>query len=164
MGKVLVQAAMVEGKHVTFLPSYGPEMRGGTANCSLVIADEEIASPVITTYDILVVMNQPSYDKFVPHIAENGCLFVNTSLVEDIQPLAPSITCIGHTFTDDAGAIGDVRLCNFVAVGRIVKETEIVAFSTVVTQMKELTAKRPELYESNIAALEKGFGASTPSL
>lgn len=159
MGKVLAQSAMKEGHHVTYLPSYGPEMRGGTANCSLVVSDADIASPVIDEFDILVVMNQPSYDKFVPRLKSDSILLVNTSLVEKYSP-PETVTCITQAFTDDAGALGNVRVCSMVALGRLTGETDIVPFSTAVDQMKELTAKRPELHDINEAALQKGYNAA----
>jgi 2-oxoglutarate ferredoxin oxidoreductase subunit gamma len=159
MGKVLAQSAMKEGNHVTYLPSYGPEMRGGTANCSLVISDAEIASPVIDEYDTLVVMNQPSYDKFVSRVKAGGVVFVNTSLVENYEQ-PENIRCFTHAFSDDAGKLGNVRVCSMVALGRLIGETKIVSFTTAIEQMKELTEKRPELHEINAAALQTGYAAA----
>lgn len=157
MGKILAQAAMSEGLQTTFLPSYGPEMRGGTANCSVVMADALIASPVVDTMDVLVVLNQQSYDKFLPRVRAGGLLLVNASLVQPHAAQDPSLRLAGGRLTDIAGELGDVRFSSMVALGCFVRATAVVPLAAVAQQMRELTAKRPELQEANEHALQRGY-------
>jgi len=157
MGKILAQAAMSEGLQTTFLPSYGPEMRGGTANCSVVVADALIASPVVDTLDVLVALNQQSYDKFLPRVRPGGLLLVNESLVQQHAAQDPSLRSVGGRLTDIAGELGDVRFSSMVALGCFVRATAVVPLAAVTQQMRALTAKRPELQEANERALQRGY-------
>jgi 2-oxoglutarate ferredoxin oxidoreductase subunit gamma len=157
MGKILAQAAMGEGLQTTFLPSYGPEMRGGTANCSVVIADALIASPVVDMMDVLVALNQQSYDKFLPRMRGGGLLLINESLVHTRAPEEKQLRVCGGGLTDIAGALGDVRFASMVALGCFVRATGIVPLDAVAQAMRELTAKRPELHAQNESALQRGF-------
>jgi len=92
-GQVLAYAAMDDGKHVTWIPSYGPEMRGGTANCTVVVADEEIGSPIVRHPKALIAMNQPSLEKYEPLVAKNGTLLINSSLIDQSDALLISSAC-----------------------------------------------------------------------
>ncbi len=155
MGKIIAQAAMVEGRHVTFLPSYGPEMRGGTANSCVVVSDEPVASPIIDHTDVLVAMNQPSYDKFAPLVRPGGLIVYDSSLV---TPAARAeVRQAGGTFTAIAGELGNTRVCSMVAVGRVVRETQVAALATVQAQVQALTSKRPELAALNVQAVARGY-------
>ena len=164
MGKILAQSVMTEGKNVSYLPSYGPEMRGGTCNCSVVISDEQIASPIIDNMNILVAMNQPSFLKFSgsDRISDGGTIFVNESLVEfdkktETDFLNRKIEIVKGPFTKLASDIGNIRICNMVAIGKFIKKTKLASKNVVIEQMKELTEKFPEFQEMNEKAINAGF-------
>jgi 2-oxoglutarate ferredoxin oxidoreductase subunit gamma len=159
MGKTIGQAAMSEGKYVTYLPSYGPEMRSGTSNCNVVISDHPIASPVIGPMDALVAMNQPSYQKFVPRIRRNGVLVYNETMVTPDDSDIQEIRCVGGPFTSQAGELGTVRVSSMIALGRLVRELGLVGFDAICAEMKQLTAKRPEFMDINEQALKLGYEA-----
>lgn len=155
MGKIIAQAAMEEGRYVTFLPSYGPEMRGGTANSCVVVSDQPVASPIIDHSDVLVAMNQPSYDKFSPLVRPGGLIIYDTTLVTPV--VRTDVRQAGGAFTEIAGQLGNTRVCSMVAIGRVVRETQIAALSTVQAQVQALTAKRPELTALNLQAVQRGY-------
>lgn len=157
MGKTLAQAAMRDNLQTTFLPSYGPEMRGGTANCAVVIGDTPIASPLVDTMDVLVALNQQSYDKFLPRLRAGGLLLLNETLVRTRAPAEQQVRVCGGGLTDIAGELGDVRFASMVALGCFVRATGIVSLDAVAQAMRELTAKRPELHAQNESALQRGF-------
>ncbi len=156
MGTLLAHAGMEEGKQVTFFPSYGPAMRGGTANCSVVISSEEIASPVVTQPDILVAMNEPSLAKFEPQVAPQGKLFINQSLAS-CDPQRSDLEVVKVQVTELASQLGNLRVANMVMLGVLVGKTGIVALPTVVQSLKSvLPRRRWELLELNEKALQKG--------
>lgn len=156
MGTLLAHAGMEEGKHVTFFPSYGPAMRGGTANCSVVISSEEVASPVVARPDILVAMNEPSLVNFEPQIVSRGKVFVNQSLVS-YAPERSDLEVFRVQATELASQLGDLRVANMVMLGFLVGKTEIVALPTVIQSLKSvLPRRRWGLLELNEKALQKG--------
>ena len=162
MGKILAQSVMMEGKNVSFLPSYGPEMRGGTCNCSVVISDEQIASPIIDNMNILVAMNQPSFVKFSGRVSDGGTIFINESLVEFDEKtkadfLNRKIEIVKGPFTKLASDIGNIRTCNMAALGTFIKKTNLASKKVVIEQMKELTDKFQELQEINEKAIDAGY-------
>jgi 2-oxoglutarate ferredoxin oxidoreductase subunit gamma len=116
LGKLFCFFEMHNGLHVTYIPSYGAEMRGGTANCSVRISEDPIASPMVPTASIIVVMNQPSYEKFKNRVEPGGCLFVNSSLVELIEP-PEGVNIIEVPATGMASEMGNVRNANMVMLG-----------------------------------------------
>lgn len=156
MGTVLAHAGMAEGKEVTFFPSYGPEMRGGTANCSVIISSEEIASPIVTTPDVLVVMNDPSLKKFEPRVVKGGAIFVNKSLVSR-PPRRTDLRIFEVRATQIASDLGNLRVANMVMLGALARRTQIVALSTVMESLESvLPQRRQELLDLNRQALRKG--------
>lgn len=156
MGTVLAHAGMAEGKEVTFFPSYGPEMRGGTANCSVIISSEEIASPIVTTPDVLVVMNEPSLERFEPRVVRGGTIFINKSLVSR-PPRRNDLRTFEVRATEIAGDLGNLRVANMVMLGALARRTQIVALSTVIESLKSvLPQRRQELLDLNRQALRKG--------
>jgi len=162
MGKILAQSVMAENKNVSFLPSYGPEMRGGTCNCNVVISDEQIASPIIDNMNILVAMNQPSFVKFSGKVIDGGIIFVNESLVElgdkeEADLKKRNIELIKGQFTKIAGNIGDVRISSMVALGKIINKTGFASKKIIVEQMRALTDKLPELQDLNEKAIDAGY-------
>jgi 2-oxoglutarate ferredoxin oxidoreductase subunit gamma len=158
MGQLLAYSGMYEGKNVTYFPSYGPEMRGGTANCSVVVSDEQVGSPVISEPGILVAMNRPSMEKFEGMVKPGGTLFYNSSLI-DIKPKRTDIKVVAVPANDIATTIGNSRVANMVVLGAILKSTGVVKIDTVmkVLQEKVLTGKKKDLVSVNRTALEKGM-------
>lgn len=144
-------------KYVTFFPSYGAEMRGGTANCFVVISDEPVGAPKVEKADYVVVLNDPSMVKFKNSVVSGGTIFVNSSVVT-VEPDRDDI----HVVKVDAGAIayelGNPKVLNIVIVGAIIGYSEILPPDNVLkTVFKKLGAKRPELNQINEAAFRRGF-------
>jgi 2-oxoglutarate ferredoxin oxidoreductase subunit gamma len=157
-GKLLCLAAMSEGKHVSHIPSYGAEMRGGTANCTVVVSDEPIASPLVARPTICVVMNQPSATKFAPMVSPGGLLIWNASLV-DRPPERTDIRSISVRANDIAEAAGSFRAANMVVLGALLAvRPAITSVEAVAAALDEgVSARHRELNEINRAALRKGY-------
>ncbi len=157
IGKVLAYSGMLGGREVCWIPSYGPEMRGGTANCSVLIADEEIHSPVISQADAGIVLNQPSYDRFLERIKPGGTLVVNSSIVT-VTPKREDITIIAVEATELANEIGNSSLANMVCLGALLPALSLVNLASVQKAMDEVIGKKkPELYDLNAAAISRGM-------
>jgi 2-oxoglutarate ferredoxin oxidoreductase subunit gamma len=156
MGQMLVYAGMLDGKHVSWIPSYGPEMRGGTANCSVVISDEEIGSPLVTQPEVVVAMNAPSVDKFEATIKKGGILFYNSSLIER-DSFRDDITVIGVPGNEIAIELGNSRIANMVLMGTLLAKTKVVKRESVVEALKKvLPDHRHDLLAVNETAMERG--------
>ena len=157
IGKLLAYAVMKEGKNVTWIPSYGPEMRGGTANCTVVVSDEEIGSPVITAPRSLIVMNNPSLEAFEPRLKTGGLLVINTSLVT-LQPKRNDISIVCVPANKIAMELGNDRAANMVMLGAYIAKTKIAAKETILEALSSVLAKgKAELFELNKTAFEKGM-------
>ena len=156
-GKVLAQAGMVEGLQVTFLPSYGPEMRGGTANCHVILSDQSIGSPIIGATDYLVAMNQPSFERFISSVRDGGCVLVNTTLAHAPAEAQGRVRIVEQPFSQQASDLGNVRVCSMVAVGRLLRELPMVNLETAVQQMKVLTEQYAALHGINEQAIRTGY-------
>ena len=155
-GQVLTYAAMDAGKDVTWIPSYGPEMRGGTANCTVVIADEEIGSPVVKNPDVALVMNLPSLDKYEPLVKEGGMLIINASMV-DRQATRKDISVINIPCNTMAEEMGNSKLANMVAVGALLKGIKSLTVTDIETALhNHMPGRHKELLSKNIEALKKG--------
>ncbi|MDO4290578.1 MAG: 2-oxoacid:acceptor oxidoreductase family protein [Eggerthellaceae bacterium] len=158
-GKVVSYAALIEDRELSWLPSYGPEMRGGTANCSVTISDDPIGSPLVTTPDVLVAMNQPSFDKFLDEVREGGVIIADTDMVPNLRQ-REGVRVVGipsTTLAEDAGLKG---LSNIVLVGKLWAETHFCARETLDAAMgKCVPAKKAAMLEKNKQALEIGIGA-----
>ncbi len=155
-GQVLAFAAMDAGHDVTWMPSYGPEMRGGTANCTVVIADEEIGSPTVKHPKAAVVMNLPSLDKFEPLVAPGGVLIVNSSLVNR-DPTRTDITWVMIPAQEIAEMIGPRRLLNMVMLGALLDKLPILSIDELKAALNaHLPERHKKLLPSNIQALDKG--------
>jgi 2-oxoglutarate ferredoxin oxidoreductase subunit gamma len=156
VGKVLAEAAMREGKFVTWLPAYGAEVRGGTANCLVVISDEEIASPLIAQADVLIVLNEPSLVRFQKRVKDQGLLVLNDSLISAAHD--PRLKSAKHPFSDEALKLGNIKVTNMVALGCFIERTGIVTQKTVESVIKDLApSDRSELAALNINALSCGI-------
>jgi 2-oxoglutarate ferredoxin oxidoreductase subunit gamma len=155
-GKLLAYAGMREGKHVTWFPSYGAEIRGGTANCTVIISSDEIGSPVVQNPSTMMIFNDASFNKFERKIKPGGRLFLNTSLVHEL-PTRTDICRIEVKANDIAGEIGDIRIANMVMLGTFLKETGVVALGSVLAALQEvLSARRQSLILLNECALKRG--------
>ena len=156
MGLNLAQAAMVEGKNVTYLPSYGPEVRGGTANCTVAISDEEIASPVASAPEFVVAMNQPSLDRFQNQIASGGLLFINSSLIET-EISRGDIEAVEVAASDIAEKLGSPKSANMVMLGALIKKSNLVSISTLIEGLKDSLKNKGKLIALNKKALMAGY-------
>jgi len=157
IGKFIAQAAMQEGKNVSWLPSYGPEMRGGTANVSTVVSTEPIASPIVSFPDVLVALNQPSIDKFAPSIRPGGLLIYNTNMCPR-GCKREDITKIAVPMNDIASEIGSMIVLNMVATGVVIGKTDIIKFKTLEDNLTSFTLeKNPDLLAKNLTAIKRGI-------
>jgi 2-oxoglutarate ferredoxin oxidoreductase subunit gamma len=156
IGKMLAYAGMADGKEVSWLPSYGPEMRGGTCNCTVVIADRPVGSPVVECPVAAVVLNLPSLEKFEPKVKPGGVVVVNTSLVNR-EVSRHDVRVVKVPATEIANQLGNPRGANMVALGTYVAATRAVSLAAVEGLVRETFAGREKLIEANLAALRKGF-------
>ena len=156
IGKMLAYAGMNEGKEVSWMPSYGPEMRGGTCNCTVVISDRLVGSPVIQSPKAVLAMNLPSLDKFEPDIKPGGVLLVNSSLIKR-EPTRDDITVIMVPANEIANELGSPRSANMVALGAYLGATGAVSIEEVIGVVRETFAAKPAVIDVNIEALQKGY-------
>jgi len=156
-GKVLAQAGMQAGHNVTWLPSYGPEMRGGTANVTVIISDDEIGSPLAPQPQTALVFNNPSMDKYEPLVAPGGTLIFNSSLI-DRAPRRTDITVVAVPANDIAADIGDETVANMVALGAAVAATGAVSLPGVIESLRIRSNGEPEMLQRDEAALRRGAG------
>jgi len=160
IGKFLAKAGMKEGKNVSWLPSYGPEMRGGTANVSTVISDTPIASPLVSFPDVVVALNQPSVDKFGPRIKKGGLLIANSDMCPN-KLNRQDITEIYIPMNKIAKEIGTTKVLNMVSIGVLIKKLSLVKFETIKEDLSEfLKKKNPQLLEANLKAIKQGMELS----
>lgn len=156
-GKFLAYKGLLEEKQISWLPSYGPEMRGGTANCSVIISDEPVGSPIVSNPDALIAMNLPSLDKYEPAVVPSGKVFIDSTLI-DRKALRDDIDAYYIPATKMAADAGIPTLANMIILGKMIKETGAVSFENLLDAMKKVvSAKRAELMDINIKALETGY-------
>ncbi|MEH6906028.1 2-oxoacid:acceptor oxidoreductase family protein [Neobacillus drentensis] len=156
MGQLLAYAGMLEGKGVSWLPSYGPEQRGGTANCAVVISDEPVGSPLITMPSTAIVLNNPSFDKFEPKVRPGGLLIIDSSLVVRISD-RKDLKIIELNATDMANDLGNARVANMILLGAFLEQTKIVTEDSVIESLKKvLSEDKHHLLDINKQALKKG--------
>lgn len=156
MGLNLAQAAMLEGKNVTYLPSYGAEVRGGTANCTVAISDEEIASPVASSPDFIVAMNQPSLVRFQNQIQSGGLFFINSSLIE-AEISRGDIDIVEVPANSIAEDLGSPKSANMVMLGAFTKKSNLVSLSSIVEALRNTLKKKQKLIAINKKALMAGY-------
>lgn len=162
IGNILGNAAMLDDLHVTFLPEYGAAMRGGTANCTLSISDEEIASPVASSPDIVLAMNQPSVTSFINRLGPGGQLLYNSSIVDTV-PARDDIKIHSIPASEIAQKAGDLRSTNMVILGAFAKLVTIVDIKTVERSIDMLMGKNKKVVKSVISALRQGYDELDPS-
>jgi len=155
-GQLLAYAALAEGKETTWIPSYGPEMRGGTANCTVVIADEEIGSPLVRNPQAAIALNLPSLDKYENLVAPGGVLVVNTSMV-DRKATRKDIKVVEVPGNEIAEKIGDKRLTNMVCLGGLLANLPVLPIEAIEKALKEhLPERHQKLLPLNSQALQEG--------
>lgn len=158
MGQIISLAGMLEGKHVTWMPSYGPEMRGGTANCTVVISDQEVASPVTNEAEVVVAMNIPSLEKFEPAVTTKGHLLINQSVI-DRSPKRTDISVVKVQCNEIADELGNLKVANMVMLGAVAGATGVVSMESLVKALeKKLSAGgKASLVEINRNAIDRGY-------
>ena len=155
-GQIMSYAAMDAGREVTWIPSYGPEMRGGTANCTVVIADEEIGSPVVKNPDVALVMNLPSLDKYEPMVKPGGALVINSSMV-DRGAARTDITSVSIPCNEIAEELGNPRLANMVAIGALLATQDVLTLKDMETALNNhMPGRHKNLLPKNVEALSRG--------
>ncbi len=156
MGKLLAEAGLAGGRHVTWMPSYGAEVRGGTAYSMAKISISEIASPVVTNPDILVVMNKPSLDKYEGILKTGGVLISNRSLI-DSPGKRKDVTTVNIRMTELALKLGSTRCANMIAIGALVKRSKTISIKNIISALREVFKDKEEVFVMNKAALDKGY-------
>ena len=160
IGKFLAMACMLDGKHVSWLPSYGPEMRGGTANCSVIVSDKEVASPLVDVADAIIAMNEPSLDKFEDKVRPGGVLVINSSIIErkSVRDDIKVIYCDAAHIAED---VGNPKGANVAILGALMANFDIVSNDKMAEAIKlELGEKKMKFLEGNMKAYEAGMAAA----
>ncbi len=156
-GKILAYCGLMDSKELSWLPSYGPEMRGGTANCSVCISDEPIGSPLVLAPDILIAMNQPSFDKFVDAVKPNGKIFIDSTLI-DSKCERTDVECYyipSSQLADDNALKGG---SNIILLGKLIKETNLFTLDTMKKAIEKVVPpSKVHLIENNFKAIELGM-------
>ncbi len=158
-GKILAHAAMEEGFEVAWIPSYGPEMRGGTAYCTVVISKRPIGSPIIKNPQHLVAMNRPSLEKFAPIVRPNGVILINTSLIP-IDSGRSDIDELKVPAVEIATRLGNAKAANIVALSAFVARAKLIGIDTLKHCVKTEFAKKPNVIELNLKAMDEGVRAA----
>ena len=156
LGQMIAYASMFENKNVTWLPSYGPEMRGGTANCSVVVDEAPIASPIIATPDTLIAMNKPSLDKFIASVKKGGLVLVNSSLISD-KVNRDDVKTIYVNANEIAHKIGNDKASNLVVLGAYIKHSGLFTKDEMLKTIEKVFAAKAKFIVSNKAAFLAGY-------
>ena len=160
IGKFTAMACMLDGKHVSWLPSYGPEMRGGTANCSVIVSDEDVASPLVDCADVVVAMNLPSLEKFESKVKPGGVLVVNSSIIER-KSTRDDITVVYCDANKIAEQVGNPKGANVAILGAMMAKADVVSVDKMVEAIRiELGEKKLRFLEGNKKALAAGMEAA----
>jgi 2-oxoglutarate ferredoxin oxidoreductase subunit gamma len=160
MGQIMAQTAMLQGYEVVWIPSYGPEMRGGTAYCTVVISDRPIGSPIIRNPKHLVAMNRPSLEKFAPTVQSGGTIFINSSIIS-IDAGRDDVDVIKVPIIEIAKELGNVKTANIVALAAFVSRSQVVDFELLRKSVKDKFASKEKLIPLNMKALEEGKKAAS---
>ena len=155
-GYLLAQAGMMEGKEVSFFPAYGAEMRGGTANCSVVVSTDEVSTPIVSSPDTVIVFNEPSLAKFEPMVKPGGLLIINSSLVNS-KATRKDIKILYVPCNEIAGELGNAKIMNMVALGAFAAATGAMTIDAIAKALPKVYKKlKPEVIELNVKALKRG--------
>ena len=156
-GKCIAYKGLQEGKQLSWLPSYGPEMRGGTANCSVIISDTPVGSPIVSTPDVLTVMNLPSLDKYEDATVPGGKIFIDSTLI-DRKVKRTDVDAYYIHATQMAKDAGIPTLANMIMVGKMIKEAGIVSYDGMKEALSHVvSAKHADLLDANLKAIETGY-------
>ncbi len=156
-GKIVAYAGLIEDQYVSWLPSYGPEMRGGTANCSVCLSDQPIGSPLVLTPDALIAMNLPSYDKFIDKVVPGGVAVIDSSLI-DKKCERTDIKCFYVPATELAQTENLQGLANIIILGKVLAETKFASLETVEQAIRKcVPPKKQHLAEPNLRAIQLGM-------
>jgi len=156
MGLNLAQAAMIEGKYVTYLPAYGAEVRGGTANCTVSVSDEEIASPVASSPSYIIAMNHPSMLRFQNQLQSGGIFFLNSTLIKD--PVSRGdIDLVNVPANAVAEELGNIKSANMVMLGAFIKKSNLVRFDSLIDGLSVTLKGKQKLIDINKKALAAGY-------
>ena len=156
-GKFLAYKGLLEGRNVSWLPSYGPEMRGGTANCSVCLCDDPVGSPIVNEPDVLVAMNLPSLDKYENAVVPGGTIFVDSTLIAR-RVARTDVKTVYIPATSIAKEIGAPTLANMVMVGRVIRETGVVSYKDLDAALqKVVSARHADLLDVNKKAVQAGY-------
>ena len=156
-GKCLAYKGLLEGKQVSWLPSYGPEMRGGTANCSVILSDTPVGSPIVSSPDVLTVMNLPSLEKYELAAKKGAKIFIDSSMIEK-QVSRTDVEAFYVPATKMAGELGLHTLANMILVGKMIRETGMVRFDDFEEGLKKVvSAKHADLLGANLTAVKAGY-------
>ena len=156
-GKFLAYKGMLEGKQISWLPSYGPEMRGGTANCSVILSDQPIGSPIVSNPDVLIAMNLPSLDKYENDVVPGGMIFVDSTLIgRKVERTDVKVFYIPSTKL--AQEIGAPTLANMIMMGKVIKEAGAVSYNDIEGGLKKVvSARRADMFDINLKAIDTGY-------
>ncbi len=157
MGKILAYSGMLEGKEVTWMPAYGPEQRGGTANVTVIISDERISSPILSKYDVAIVLNQPSLDKFMPKLKPGGMLIYDGFGIVN-PPTRDDIKVYRIDAMDKAAEMKNAKIFNMIVLGGLLKVCPVVSTDGLQKALfKSLPERHHQLIPLNMQAVEKGM-------
>lgn len=156
LGQLIAYSAIADNKEVTWLPSYGPEMRGGTSNCSVVVSDEAVASPIIANTDCLIAMNKPSLLKFESKVKKGGIIIVNSHLI-DIKVSRDDVKTYYIDANDLAAEAGNTRTANIVILGLYIKLTNLFSPEIVKQVIAEQFGNKPKVIPANLKAFDLGY-------
>ena len=157
-GKVIATAGLIEDREVSWMPSYGPEMRGGTANCSVTLADEPIGSPLVLHPNALIALNQPSFDKFLPTVDAGGIVVADTAMVPELREV-PGVTVVGIPAAKLCEEADIKGLGNIVLIGKLWAEFPFCGREALEGALAQVAGKKPAMLEKNKIALELGMKA-----
>lgn len=162
MGMTIAYAGMVENKEISWMPSYGPEMRGGTANCIVIVSDKKISSPIITSFDTVIALNQPSVDKFEHAVKAEGLLLYDSTNILT-PPTRTEITTVGIPASEEASALKNSRIMNMIILGSLLAQKPVVRLESIMTALsKVLPERHHHLIPLNEQALRRGIELASP--
>lgn len=162
-GQLLAYSGIEESKNAVWLPSYGPEMRGGTAYCTVVVSDKRIGSPIINSPRAVCIFNQPSFEKFVPRVKAGGLAIINSSLIS-LTTDRKDITVLNVPANDLAIQAGNVKATNVAMLGAFIGASQVVGYETVRKVLGEKLGKKKSVLDINLRVLEEGYRMATEAI
>lgn len=157
VGKLLAYAGMTAGKYVSWIPSYGPEMRGGTANCSVIISEKEITSPIVSDCSLLLALNEPSVEKFMSKVKPGGSIVLNESIIKSGKPAAIDADWVSVPTQEIAEKLGNPQLMNMIMLGAALSNMSLLSYTDLFNGMEEMMGNKPKRLAENLRAIEEGM-------